>query len=172
MFCLSLRSVPAVASVCTADHHVFSHQCSTPLNFVVRYKPDEQPLLEPHHDASTFTINIALNSKDIDYQVNGEQVTAGKWSCGTWRWRWGCWWWCRCRLSASLCLYISASLLFFLEVNAGIGTKLMLVFNRAGAAKGRIREECVHTLDVFVNACMTPLCVCLCVCRLSLTWPL
>ncbi|XP_023134789.1 procollagen-lysine,2-oxoglutarate 5-dioxygenase 1 isoform X2 [Amphiprion ocellaris] len=46
-------------------------KCSTPLNFVVRYKPDEQPLLVPHHDASTFTINIALNSKDIDYQGGG-----------------------------------------------------------------------------------------------------
>uniref|UniRef100_UPI0037E7992F procollagen-lysine,2-oxoglutarate 5-dioxygenase 1 isoform X2 n=1 Tax=Semicossyphus pulcher TaxID=241346 RepID=UPI0037E7992F len=46
-------------------------KCSTPLNFVVRYKPDEQPLLLPHHDASTFTINIALNSKDVDYQGGG-----------------------------------------------------------------------------------------------------
>ncbi|XP_020486040.1 procollagen-lysine,2-oxoglutarate 5-dioxygenase 1 isoform X1 [Labrus bergylta] len=44
-------------------------KCQTPLNFVVRYKPDEQPLLKPHHDASTFTINIALNSKDVDYQA-------------------------------------------------------------------------------------------------------
>ncbi|XP_063742774.1 procollagen-lysine,2-oxoglutarate 5-dioxygenase 1 isoform X2 [Eleginops maclovinus] len=46
-------------------------KCATPLNFVVRYKPDEQPKLEPHHDASTFTINIALNSKDVDYQGGG-----------------------------------------------------------------------------------------------------
>ncbi|XP_019746757.1 procollagen-lysine,2-oxoglutarate 5-dioxygenase 1 isoform X4 [Hippocampus comes] len=46
-------------------------QCTSPLNFVVRYKPDEQPLLEPHHDASTFTINVALNSKDVDYQGGG-----------------------------------------------------------------------------------------------------
>ncbi|KAM7411026.1 hypothetical protein PAMA_021146 [Pampus argenteus] len=46
-------------------------QCSTPLNFVVRYKPDEQPLLKPHHDASTFTINVALNSKGVDYQGGG-----------------------------------------------------------------------------------------------------
>lgn len=38
----------------------------------MRYKPDEQPLLVPHHDASTFTINIALNSKGVDYQVNEE----------------------------------------------------------------------------------------------------
>ncbi|XP_034731721.1 procollagen-lysine,2-oxoglutarate 5-dioxygenase 1 isoform X1 [Etheostoma cragini] len=46
-------------------------KCASPLNFVVRYKPDEQPLLAPHHDASTFTINIALNSKDVDYQGGG-----------------------------------------------------------------------------------------------------
>uniref|UniRef100_A0A3P8ZIN8 Procollagen-lysine,2-oxoglutarate 5-dioxygenase 1 n=1 Tax=Esox lucius TaxID=8010 RepID=A0A3P8ZIN8_ESOLU len=41
------------------------------LAFVVRYKPDEQPLLRPHHDASTFTVNIALNQKQIDYQGGG-----------------------------------------------------------------------------------------------------
>ncbi|CAI9571104.1 unnamed protein product [Staurois parvus] len=41
------------------------------LAFVVRYKPDEQPLLEPHHDASTFTINIALNSVSQDYEGGG-----------------------------------------------------------------------------------------------------
>ncbi|KAF3859962.1 hypothetical protein F7725_000217 [Dissostichus mawsoni] len=35
------------------------------------YKPDEQPLLAPHHDASTFTVNIALNSKEVDYQGGG-----------------------------------------------------------------------------------------------------
>ncbi|GAA6099772.1 procollagen-lysine,2-oxoglutarate 5-dioxygenase 1 isoform X3, partial [Tachysurus ichikawai] len=46
-------------------------KCTSYLNFVVRYKPDEQPLLTPHHDASTFTINIALNSKDVDYQGGG-----------------------------------------------------------------------------------------------------
>ncbi|KAM3922698.1 procollagen-lysine,2-oxoglutarate 5-dioxygenase 1 [Leptodactylus fuscus] len=41
------------------------------LAFVVRYKPDEQPSLEPHHDASTFTINIALNSVGQDYEGGG-----------------------------------------------------------------------------------------------------
>lgn len=39
------------------------------LAFVVRYRPDEQPSLVPHHDASTFTINIALNRVGIDYEV-------------------------------------------------------------------------------------------------------
>uniref|UniRef100_A0A8B9RBR6 Procollagen-lysine,2-oxoglutarate 5-dioxygenase 1 n=1 Tax=Astyanax mexicanus TaxID=7994 RepID=A0A8B9RBR6_ASTMX len=41
------------------------------LAFVVRYRPDEQPSLRPHHDASTFTINIALNQVGIDYQGGG-----------------------------------------------------------------------------------------------------
>ncbi|XP_033839766.1 multifunctional procollagen lysine hydroxylase and glycosyltransferase LH3 isoform X1 [Periophthalmus magnuspinnatus] len=41
------------------------------MNFVVRYRPDEQPSLRPHHDSSTFTINIALNSKNQDYQGGG-----------------------------------------------------------------------------------------------------
>ncbi|XP_030640838.1 procollagen-lysine,2-oxoglutarate 5-dioxygenase 1 [Chanos chanos] len=41
------------------------------LAFVVRYKPDEQPSLRPHHDASTFTINIALNQVGVDYEGGG-----------------------------------------------------------------------------------------------------
>ncbi|KAI5096160.1 procollagen-lysine,2-oxoglutarate 5-dioxygenase 3 precursor, partial [Silurus meridionalis] len=41
------------------------------MNFVVRYHPDEQPALRPHHDSSTFTINIALNSKGKDYEGGG-----------------------------------------------------------------------------------------------------
>lgn len=39
------------------------------MNFVVRYKPSEQPSLRPHHDSSTYTINIALNRPKIDYEV-------------------------------------------------------------------------------------------------------
>ncbi|XP_072281432.1 procollagen-lysine,2-oxoglutarate 5-dioxygenase 1 [Pyxicephalus adspersus] len=46
-------------------------QAQFDLAFVVRYKPDEQPYLEPHHDASTFTINIALNSVGQDYEGGG-----------------------------------------------------------------------------------------------------
>ncbi|CAH2272451.1 procollagen-lysine,2-oxoglutarate 5-dioxygenase 3 [Pelobates cultripes] len=41
------------------------------LNFIVRYRPDEQPSLRPHHDSSTFTINIALNSKGVDFEGGG-----------------------------------------------------------------------------------------------------
>lgn len=39
------------------------------MNFVVRYRPDEQPSLRPHHDSSTYTINIALNTPLVDYEV-------------------------------------------------------------------------------------------------------
>lgn len=45
-------------------------QAQFDLAFVVRYKPDEQPSLRPHHDASTFTINLALNQLGLDYQVS------------------------------------------------------------------------------------------------------
>lgn len=41
------------------------------MNFVVRYKPEEQPDLKPHHDSSTYTINVALNSPKIDYEGGG-----------------------------------------------------------------------------------------------------
>lgn len=40
------------------------------MNFVVRYRPDEQPSLRPHHDSSTFTLNVALNHKGLDYEVS------------------------------------------------------------------------------------------------------
>ncbi|XP_073513338.1 procollagen-lysine,2-oxoglutarate 5-dioxygenase 1 [Phyllobates terribilis] len=46
-------------------------QAQFDLAFVVRYKPDEQPSLVPHHDASTFTINVALNSVGQDYEGGG-----------------------------------------------------------------------------------------------------
>ncbi|XP_031829351.1 procollagen lysyl hydroxylase isoform X1 [Nomia melanderi] len=41
------------------------------MNFVVRYRPDEQPSLKPHHDSSTYTINIALNKQGVDYEGGG-----------------------------------------------------------------------------------------------------
>ncbi|BET00293.1 Procollagen-lysine,2-oxoglutarate 5-dioxygenase [Nesidiocoris tenuis] len=41
------------------------------MNFVVRYKPDEQPSLRPHHDSSTYTINLALNKPGVDYTGGG-----------------------------------------------------------------------------------------------------
>ncbi|XP_063837610.1 procollagen-lysine,2-oxoglutarate 5-dioxygenase isoform X1 [Ostrinia nubilalis] len=41
------------------------------MNFVVRYRPDEQPSLRPHHDSSTYTINLALNTPNVDYEGGG-----------------------------------------------------------------------------------------------------
>ena len=40
------------------------------MNFIVRYRPDEQPSLRPHHDSSTYTINVALNKPGIDFEVS------------------------------------------------------------------------------------------------------
>lgn len=50
-------------------------QAQFDLAFVVRYKPDEQPALRPHHDASTFTINIALNQVGLDFQVSAFDIS-------------------------------------------------------------------------------------------------
>uniref|UniRef100_A0A4W4EDD6 procollagen-lysine 5-dioxygenase n=1 Tax=Electrophorus electricus TaxID=8005 RepID=A0A4W4EDD6_ELEEL len=41
------------------------------MNFVVKYTPSRQAYLRPHHDSSTFTINIALNHKGMDFQGGG-----------------------------------------------------------------------------------------------------
>lgn len=41
------------------------------LNFVVRYRPGEQDHLTPHHDASTYTINMALNKVNEDFEGGG-----------------------------------------------------------------------------------------------------
>ncbi|XP_015835811.1 procollagen-lysine,2-oxoglutarate 5-dioxygenase isoform X2 [Tribolium castaneum] len=57
------------------QEHVFLGYFHDPprslMNFVVRYKPDEQPSLRPHHDSSTYTINIALNQRGVDYEGGG-----------------------------------------------------------------------------------------------------
>ena len=40
------------------------------MNFVVKYRPGEQDHLKPHYDESTYTINIALNTPDVDFTVS------------------------------------------------------------------------------------------------------
>uniref|UniRef100_A0A8C5FQT3 Fe2OG dioxygenase domain-containing protein n=1 Tax=Gadus morhua TaxID=8049 RepID=A0A8C5FQT3_GADMO len=57
--------------ILTSEKIYPTHCAQAIMNFVVRYRPDEQPSLRPHHDSSTFTINVALNSKGIDYQGGG-----------------------------------------------------------------------------------------------------
>lgn len=41
------------------------------LAFVVRYRPGEQDHLKPHNDASTYTLNIALNTPQVDFEGGG-----------------------------------------------------------------------------------------------------
>ncbi|KAM9752463.1 LOW QUALITY PROTEIN: procollagen-lysine,2-oxoglutarate 5-dioxygenase 1 [Menidia menidia] len=60
-----------VAPVTERMYPGYHTQAQFDLAFVVRYRPDEQPSLRPHHDASTFTVNIALNQAGPDYQGGG-----------------------------------------------------------------------------------------------------
>ncbi|KAL8624347.1 hypothetical protein ACOMHN_044778 [Nucella lapillus] len=57
------------------QEHVFTGYFHRPphaiMNFVVRYRPNEQPSLKPHHDSSTYTINLALNRPGIDFEGGG-----------------------------------------------------------------------------------------------------
>ena len=46
--------------------------------FVVRYKPGEQDRLRPHHDASTWTFQIALNKPNVDFEGGGTYFTRYK----------------------------------------------------------------------------------------------
>jgi hypothetical protein len=57
----------------------FLHKLSR-LHFLHRYRPDEQPSLRPHHDSSTYTINVALNTVGKDYEVR-YQLQASQTSC-------------------------------------------------------------------------------------------
>lgn len=41
------------------------------ISFIVKYDVNGQKELEAHHDASTYTVNIALNQAGIDYQGGG-----------------------------------------------------------------------------------------------------
>ena len=46
---------------------MFQHDVGS--TFIIRYRPDEQPFLKPHHDSSTYSVNLALNRVNLDYQV-------------------------------------------------------------------------------------------------------
>ena len=50
--------------------------CNAQMNsFQVRYKPGEQDRLRPHHDASTWTLQIALNRPGVDFEGGGTHFT-------------------------------------------------------------------------------------------------
>ena len=44
---------------------------SQTLDFVVKYTAEGQAFLRPHHDASTMTLNVALNQGGVDYLGGG-----------------------------------------------------------------------------------------------------
>lgn len=69
---LRLYVEPLQSKVFTGYHHYPPYAS---MNFVVRYKPDEQRELKPHHDTSTYTINIALNTPKVDFEGGGCRFT-------------------------------------------------------------------------------------------------
>lgn len=70
-----------VGPVCEKLYWGYSGRHFAIMNFVVRYRPDEQPALRPHHDSSTYTINIALNTQGKDYEGGGARFTRYNCSC-------------------------------------------------------------------------------------------
>ncbi|CAD5216890.1 unnamed protein product [Bursaphelenchus xylophilus] len=49
----------------------YNRPIQSEMMFVVRYKPDEQSFLRPHNDASTYSIDIALNKRGVDFEGGG-----------------------------------------------------------------------------------------------------
>jgi hypothetical protein len=72
----NFKSVSEVENIACVFFTVFQPPRAI-MNFVVRYRPDEQPSLRPHHDSSTYTINVALNRPKIDYEVGHFEHTHG-----------------------------------------------------------------------------------------------
>ena len=69
-------SYPHELFYCILQHHACILQPPvSELNFVVKYNPDRQRLLIPHHDHSTFTTNVALNNPVTDFEVT---INAGQ----------------------------------------------------------------------------------------------
>ena len=56
-----------------AAHHYTGYTMSARqnLDFIVKYTPDGQAFLRPHHDASTMTMVVALNRRGIDFEGGG-----------------------------------------------------------------------------------------------------
>ncbi|XP_063965502.1 procollagen-lysine,2-oxoglutarate 5-dioxygenase 1-like [Lytechinus pictus] len=59
-----------VVPICENVYPGYYSKAYAIMNFVVRYKPEEQPFLRPHHDSSTYTINVALNERGKDFEVS------------------------------------------------------------------------------------------------------
>lgn len=60
-----------IAPVAESKWAGYSVDGSRTLDFVVKYQPEGQPFLRPHHDASTFSVNVALNQIGVDFLGGG-----------------------------------------------------------------------------------------------------
>merc|ERR1719272_2146283 len=65
-----------VAPVAEANYIGYNFRGTETLDFIVRYKSDGgQPALRPHHDASTFSLNVTLNKIGVDFEGGGTRFT-------------------------------------------------------------------------------------------------
>merc|ERR1719167_239829 len=60
-----------VAPLCHRVYPGYHSEARAVMNFVVKYNPAGQYYLRPHHDSSTYTINVALSKPGIDYGGGG-----------------------------------------------------------------------------------------------------
>lgn len=53
----------------------YNTECKSHMMFVVRYHLGGQKYLRPHHDASTWSLTVALNEKHVDFEGGGTYFT-------------------------------------------------------------------------------------------------
>merc|ERR1712066_779559 len=56
----------------------YGTKCDSHMMFVVRYHKGGQTYLRPHHDASTWTLTVALNRRHVDFVGGGTYFTRQK----------------------------------------------------------------------------------------------
>ena len=67
-----------------ADHHYTGYhmKADNNLDFIVKYQPEGQSFLRPHHDASSVTTVVAMNRRGIDFEGGGTHFT--RQNCTAW----------------------------------------------------------------------------------------
>ena len=58
-----------------SDYNGYTTTCESHMMFVVRYHLGGQKYLTPHNDASTWTLTVALNERDVDFVGGGTFFT-------------------------------------------------------------------------------------------------
>lgn len=70
-----------ISPMVTRNYPGYNSYAHAIMNFVVKYTLSGQYYLRPHHDASTFTLNIALNRGGLDADYQGGGVRFLRYNC-------------------------------------------------------------------------------------------